>query len=210
MSSNILEFIPRQLHEPVEPVKVFNGVIDFSLPLCMSALVFQTCVSLIPTWGGGHLRAYSSRANASMCEHLLEQNVPAYDYKRASLLLIAILNFKSHMCVETFFPGTRCAWNFNFWIIWVIEDDTRMRINILKLNVSLISGYGRRLLFRRSRIWIPAPYTGWTFFTYICCKLWMFEKTIINEKEGRDAHFKKNKLVHFGAQYFCISCTQKT
>ena len=34
------------------------------------------------------------------------------------------------------------------------------------------SGYGRRLIFWRSRVRIPAPYTGWTwhFFTLICCK----------------------------------------
>ena len=32
------------------------------------------------------------------------------------------------------------------------------------------SGYGKRLTFQRSWVRIPAPYTGWTFFTYICCK----------------------------------------
>ena len=31
-------------------------------------------------------------------------------------------------------------------------------------------GYGRRLVFWRLWVQIPAPYTGWTFFTYICCK----------------------------------------
>ena len=30
------------------------------------------------------------------------------------------------------------------------------------------SGYGRILMFQRSQVWIQAPYTGWTFFTYIC------------------------------------------
>ena len=29
------------------------------------------------------------------------------------------------------------------------------------------SGYGRRLIIRRSWVRIPAPNTGWTFFTYL-------------------------------------------
>ena len=29
------------------------------------------------------------------------------------------------------------------------------------------SGYGRRLVFKRSWVQIPVPHTGWTFFTYI-------------------------------------------
>ena len=33
------------------------------------------------------------------------------------------------------------------------------------------SGYGRKLMFRRSWVWIPALYTEWTFFhILICCK----------------------------------------
>ena len=32
------------------------------------------------------------------------------------------------------------------------------------------SGYGKRLLFQSSWFRIQAPYTGWTFFTFICCK----------------------------------------
>ena len=32
------------------------------------------------------------------------------------------------------------------------------------------SGYGRRLISRRSWVQIPAQYTGWKFFTYMCCK----------------------------------------
>ena len=31
------------------------------------------------------------------------------------------------------------------------------------------SGYGRRLMIWRSWVWIPALFTGWTFFTFICC-----------------------------------------
>ena len=32
------------------------------------------------------------------------------------------------------------------------------------------SAYWRRLMFQRSWARIPTPYTGWTFFTFICCK----------------------------------------
>ena len=31
-------------------------------------------------------------------------------------------------------------------------------------------GYRRRLMFQRSWVWIPALYTGWTFFTFNCCE----------------------------------------
>ena len=30
------------------------------------------------------------------------------------------------------------------------------------------SGYGMSLMFWRPWVWIPAPYTGWTFFTLFC------------------------------------------
>ena len=35
-------------------------------------------------------------------------------------------------------------------------------------------GYCRRLMFKRWWVWIPAPITGWTFFTIICCKIVLF------------------------------------
>ena len=48
------------------------------------------------------------------------------------------------------------------------------------------SGYGRRLMFQRLWVRIPALYTGWTFFRIcICCKIcYVFDKTKINEKEA--------------------------
>ena len=54
------------------------------------------------------------------------------------------------------------------------------------------SGYGRRLTFLRLWVGIPVPYTGWTFFTLICCKLvlmfvWIRPK--INGKEAGDGPF---------------------
>ena len=46
------------------------------------------------------------------------------------------------------------------------------------------SGYGKRLMFRKLWVQTPAQYTGWAFFTFICCKfLTLFEKMKINEKE---------------------------
>ena len=52
------------------------------------------------------------------------------------------------------------------------------------------SGYGRRLTILRSWVWIPAPYTGWTwhFFTLICCKNCnnvCLKKTENKRKRGR-------------------------
>ena len=35
---------------------------------------------------------------------------------------------------------------------------------------SWCSGYGRRLMFQRLWVRNPEPYTGWTFFIFICCK----------------------------------------
>ena len=49
------------------------------------------------------------------------------------------------------------------------------------------SGYGRQLMFERSWVRILAPYTGWTFFTLICCKncVVCLKRPKINEKEAR-------------------------
>ena len=55
------------------------------------------------------------------------------------------------------------------------------------------SGYGRRLMFRRLWVRIPALYTGWTFFTFICCKNCncLLENTKMNEKEAGNCRFLK-------------------
>ena len=55
------------------------------------------------------------------------------------------------------------------------------------------SGYGRRLMFQRSWVQIPAPYTGWTFFTFICCKncIVCLKRPKINEKEAGVGPLKK-------------------
>ena len=66
------------------------------------------------------------------------------------------------------------------------------------------SGYGKRLTFQRSWVRIPAPYTGWTFFTYckncnVCLK-----RPKINKKEAGVGPFliKKNMIV-------CKQCIRK-
>ena len=52
------------------------------------------------------------------------------------------------------------------------------------------SGYGRRLTFWRSFVWIPANILDGHLFTLICCKIVMFfEKTKINEKRPGLAYF---------------------
>ena len=50
------------------------------------------------------------------------------------------------------------------------------------------SGYGRRLMFWRSWVQIPAPYAGWTFFTFLCCKNCNCFKRLKNEKEAGITH----------------------
>ena len=56
------------------------------------------------------------------------------------------------------------------------------------------SGYGRRLMFHKSWVWIPALYTGWSwhFFTLICCKncTVCLKRPKINKKEAELAHSK--------------------
>ena len=48
-------------------------------------------------------------------------------------------------------------------------------------------------MFQRSWVHILAPYTGWTFFTYYCCKNCnvCLKRPKINEKEAGLAHLKK-------------------
>ena len=47
-------------------------------------------------------------------------------------------------------------------------------------------------MFQRSRVRIPAPYTGWAFFTFICCKnCSVFEKTKMKKRPGLAHFFKK-------------------
>ena len=50
------------------------------------------------------------------------------------------------------------------------------------------SGYGRRLMFQRLWVRIPAMYTGCTFLTFICCKNChdvCLKRQKINDKRGR-------------------------
>ena len=64
------------------------------------------------------------------------------------------------------------------------------------------SGYEGRLMFLRSWVRIPMPYTGWTWHSYtlICCKklYCLFEKTKNKRKRGRDwsIFFKKCLYPH--------------
>ena len=57
------------------------------------------------------------------------------------------------------------------------------------------SGYGKRLTFQRSWVRFLAPYTRWTFFTFICCKNCKvcLKWPKINEKEAGVGHFFKKK-----------------
>ena len=63
-------------------------------------------------------------------------------------------------------------------------------------------GYGKRLTFRRLWVWIQVPYTGWTFFSYICCKICnvCLKRPKISKKRRVSALFKKNKVI------ICLNC----
>ena len=58
------------------------------------------------------------------------------------------------------------------------------------------SGYGKRLMFQRSWVRFPAPYTDWTFFTFICCKNCevCLKRPKINEKEAGVGQFFKKRI----------------
>ena len=75
----------------------------------------------------------------------------------------------------------------------------RILIYLLYKKKSWSSGYGRRLMFQRSWVRIPAPDTGWTwhFFTLICCKncIVCLKRPKINEKEAEVGPFFKKKEV---------------
>ena len=74
------------------------------------------------------------------------------------------------------------------------------------------SGYVRRLMFQRSWVPIPAPYTGWSFSHIFVVKIVMmfFKRQKINNKIGRGwPIFKKNVkekslsyLLHFKEHFF--------
>ena len=55
------------------------------------------------------------------------------------------------------------------------------------------SGYGRRLMFQRPWVWIPAPDTGWTWhFSHsfvVKIVLFVWKRPKINEKEAGDGPF---------------------
>ena len=85
---------------------------------------------------------------------------------RLSLLILFLLNPKIIGCIETFLRlssplhsldrTSPCRWKRNGLI--KISDRGREPWS---------SGNGKRLTFQRSWVWIPAPFTGWTFFQHI-------------------------------------------
>ena len=79
------------------------------------------------------------------------------------------------------------------------------------------SGCGKRLVFKWSWVWIPVPYTGWTFFhIHICCKICnVFEKTknkkrpglahlIINSLNVTTQQFSLQRALFLWAQFFLL------
>ena len=68
------------------------------------------------------------------------------------------------------------------------------------------SGYGRRLMFQRLWVQIPAPYTGWTFFYLpICCKNYyvcLKRRKQMKKRPGLAHFFKKNSFPRLGKVWF--------
>ena len=66
-----------------------------------------------------------------------------------------------------------------------------------------LCGLGRRLLFKRSWVWIHVPDSGWTFFTLIIVKIVLFVfKSQINQKEARNGpYFKEIKCILISLQW---------
>ena len=89
-------------------------------------------------------------------------------------------------------------WTFS-WSLTFKVDDNFHQISFANNNFlgrePWSSGYGRRLMIQRSCVRIPAPYTGSTFFIFICCincnvclKRWK------KWKEAGDGPFKKELM----------------
>ena len=83
--------------------------------------------------------------------------------------------------------------NFN---LEAYQSVMNRRITKSKLNLSVYNFFMGgipglvvmgQLVFKRSWVRIPAPYTGWTFVTFICCKncVVCLKKTEYKRKRGR-------------------------
>ena len=53
---------------------------------------------------------------------------------------------------------------------YICREDNQISLMDTKGREPWSCGYGRRLMFWRLWVQIPAPYTGWKNFTYNCCK----------------------------------------
>ena len=77
----------------------------------------------------------------------------------------------------------------HFGVYLFAKETENRKKNELKQNTS--SGLGRRSMFKRSWVRIPATDTRWTFFTFICCKVFIvcLKRPKINKKRSGIYHF---------------------
>ena len=98
------------------------------------------------------------------------------------LALWKVNNILSINC-DSRFPA-----NFDYWYsftisFWLMQGHMCLKYSTLLKTIGIeqepwSSGYGRRLMFPRSGVQIPALYTGWTFSHIFIVKIaLMFEKT---------------------------------
>ena len=75
--------------------------------------------------------------------------------------------------------------------LWYLESDWVAKSSLFGRE-TWSSGYGRRLMFWRSWVQIPALYTGWTFILCKFCNDVCLKRPKINDKRGRGwSIFKK-------------------
>ena len=93
-------------------------------------------------------------------------------------------------------PNEKYAIDFN----WTFPDRDIFKWSNVESDYSVgrkpwSSGYGRRLMFEMSRVWISMQYTGWEwhFFIWICCKkcIVCLKRPKINKKEAVVGPFLK-------------------
>ena len=121
---------------------------------------------------------FGIRLDARWVDHIFKQNV----CKREMNWMVHLCTFRNEtsllcICPKSVWKQTDITWN-----------DLPKHVQKTRKNLPWFSGYGRRLMYNRSWVRIPAPWTGWTwhFFSLICCSncIACLKRPKINEKSA--------------------------